>query len=306
MSTAAPPVRRRPVDYLLPEVIQAVGRLDLKARFIVGGFLSGLHASPVHGLSVEFSEHRRYSPGDDPDDIDWIAYAKTDRYYIKKFQAETNLTGHLLLDLSASMGFTHRQAMTKFEYAVCLAAALSLLMVRQQDPVGLITFDTAVRSSMPPRGGRGHWAELIGRLAEAEPTGATDVAGSLRNAAAAIRGRGLVAIFSDLLADPDETLEGVRRLRHSGHDVIVFHVLDEAEVEFPLKGMTELTDPETGAKQTVDAAAIRDDYVETLNEFLAALERGCRLSGADYLPLHTGMRFDTALVKYLSRRQARF
>src|SRR6187549_4211827 len=137
--------------YLKPEVINQIKRLDLRAQFVVKGFLQGLHASPFHGFSVEFSEHRRYSQGDDPKDIDWLVYAKTDRYYIKKYQAETNITGYLLMDLSESMAYTFRQELTKFEYSICLAAALSYLMIHQQDPVGLITFDQKIRHSVPAR-----------------------------------------------------------------------------------------------------------------------------------------------------------
>jgi len=137
--------------YLRPEVIRQVARLDLRAKFIVEGFLAGLHASPLHGFSVEFSEHRKYVPGDDLKDLDWTVYAKTEKYYVKKFQAETNLTGYLVMDLSASMAWTYRQELTKFDYAICLAAALGYLMIHQQDPVGLVTFDTAIRASLPPR-----------------------------------------------------------------------------------------------------------------------------------------------------------
>ena len=137
--------------YLKPEVVRQIARLDLRAQFIVKGFLQGLHASPFHGFSVEFSEHRKYTAGDDPEDIDWLVYAKTDKYYIKKFEAETNITGYLAMDLSRSMGYTFRQQLSKFDYSICLAAALAYLMVQQQDPVGLITFDEKLRDSLPPK-----------------------------------------------------------------------------------------------------------------------------------------------------------
>src|SRR6516162_6521858 len=169
--------------YLRPEVIRQVARLDLRAKFIVEGFLSGLHASPFHGFSVEFSEHRKYVPGDDPKDLDWTVFAKTDKYYIKKFKAETNLTGYLVMDLSASMGYTYRQELTKFEYAICLAAALGYLMTRQQDPVGLTTFDTAIRASLPPRSRRAHLSNILSLLAGLKPTGPTDAAASLHQLA---------------------------------------------------------------------------------------------------------------------------
>src|SRR6185295_3758693 len=188
-------------QYLKPEVIRTVARLDLRARFIVEGFLSGLHASPYHGFSVEFSEHRRYSQGDDLKDMDWLVYAKTDRYYVKKYQAETNITGYLVMDLSESMAYTYRQELTKFEYAICLAAALGYLMIHQQDPVGLVTFDTQIRASLPPRSKRTQLATILALLSNLKPTGQTDVAACLHQLAAMVRSKGLIMVFSDLLPD---------------------------------------------------------------------------------------------------------
>ena len=222
--------------YLKPEVINQIKRLDLRAQFIVKGFLQGLHASPFHGFSVEFSEHRKYTPGDDPKDIDWLVYAKTDKYYVKKFEAETNITGYLVMDLSRSMGYTYRQELTKFDYAICLAAALCYLMIHQQDPVGLLTFDQKIRHSLPPKSRRsapGQRALAAGQ--SASPDGETDIAHSLIQVAAMLRHASLVMIFSDLLAEPGPVLESLYRLRHGGHDVILFHILDEAEVQFPLR-----------------------------------------------------------------------
>lgn len=293
-------------SYLKPEVIRNVARLDLRARFIVEGFLSGLHASPFQGFSVEFSEHRRYSQGDDPKDIDWLVYAKTDRYYVKKYQAETNLTGYLLMDLSESMDYTHRQELTKFDYSICLAAALAYLMVHQQDPVGLVTFDEKIRSSLPARSKRTQLANILALLSRAKPTGATDVARSLRQFAPMVRHKSLIMIFSDLLADPEPIIEAFRLLRFAGHDLMVFHVLDEAEAHFPFSGMCELRDPESGALMTVDASGVRQDYLEAIGELRATYQQACRSIGADFIELDTSMRFDKALVEYLSQRKARF
>lgn len=292
--------------YLKPEVIRNVARLDLRAKFIVEGFLSGLHASPFQGFSVEFSEHRRYSPGDDPKDIDWLVYAKTDRYYIKKYQAETNLTGYLMMDLSESMAYTHRQELTKFEYSICLAAALAYMMVHQQDPVGLITFDDKMRASLPARSKRTQLANILSLLAKAQPTGPTDIARNLHQFAAMVKHKSLVMLFSDLLTDPKPVIDAVRMLRFAGHDVIIFHVLDEAEVHFPFTGMCDLKEPESGMNMTVDAAGIRKDYLEALAELRGTYKTACRSVGADFVELDTSMRFDTALVEYLSQRQARF
>src|ERR1043166_633268 len=176
-----------PEKYLRPEVIRQVARLDLRGKFIVEGFLAGLHASPFHGFSVEFSEHRKYVPGDDLKDLDWNVFAKTDKYYLKKFQAETNVTGYLVMDLSASMGYTYRQELTKFEYAICLAAALGYLMIQQQDAVGLVAFDTEIRVSLPPRSKRTQFGTMLGVLAGLKPTGLTDVGASLHQLAAMTR-----------------------------------------------------------------------------------------------------------------------
>src|SRR6266481_1723360 len=212
--------------YLKPEVIRQISRLDLRAQFIVRGFLHGLHASPFHGFSVEFSEHRKYTPGDDPKDIDWLVYAKTDKYYVKKFEAETNITGYLVMDLSQSMGFTHRQELTKFDYGICLAAALAYLMIYQQDPVGLITFDEKIRHSLPPRSKRTQLGNILAVLSKLRPTGPTEIAKNLQAIAAMIRHRSLIMLFSDLLSDPEPTIKTLKQLRHRGHDVILFHILD--------------------------------------------------------------------------------
>jgi len=293
-------------SYLKPEVIRHVARLDLRARFIVEGFLSGLHASPFQGFSVEFSEHRRYTQGDDPADIDWLVYAKTDRYYVKKYQAETNITGYLLMDLSSSMNYTYRQTLTKLDYSICLAAALSYLMVHQQDPVGLVTFDDQIRSSLPARSRRSQLASILALLAQVKPSGTTDVARSLRQFAPMVRHKSLIMLFSDLLSDPDPIIDAWRMLRFAGHDLIIFHVLDEAEVHFPFEGICELRDPESGQMMTVDAAGMRADYLEAVRQLREKYEQACRSIGADFVRLDTSMRFDTALVGYLSQRRARF
>ncbi|MGH7135930.1 MAG: DUF58 domain-containing protein, partial [Pirellulales bacterium] len=239
--------------YLRPEVIRQISRLDLRAQFIVKGFLQGLHASPFHGFSVEFSEHRKYTVGDNPQDIDWLVYAKTDKYYVKKFEAETNITGYLVMDLSRSMGYTYRQELTKFDYSICLAAALCYLMVHQQDPVGLITFDERIRDSLPPRSKRTQLGNVLSMLANLKPSGKTEIAKSVVQIAAMLKHRSLVMLFTDLLADPDPILRALRRLRHGGHDVILFHVLDEAEVQFPFDGIVEFHEPESDQKLQVDA-----------------------------------------------------
>jgi uncharacterized protein (DUF58 family) len=292
--------------YLKPEVINQIKRLDLRAQFVVKGFLQGLHASPFHGFSVEFSEHRRYTTGDDPKDIDWLVYAKTDKYYVKKFEAETNITGYLVMDLSRSMGYTYRQDLSKFDYAICLAASLCYLMVHQQDPVGLITFDERVRDSLAPKSKRTQLGIVLSHLSRLQPTGKTDIARSLIQIAAMLRHRSLVMIFSDLLVDTQPVIQSLRQLRHGGHDVILFHVLDEAEVHFPFNGICELEDPETSDRVQVDADHFRNDYVKQVEAFREVYREECFRSGVDYVPLDTSMPFDKALLEYLLNRQARF
>ena len=291
--------------YLKPEVIRQISRLDLRAKFIVKGFLQGLHASPYHGFSVEFSEHRKYTPGDDPKDIDWLVYAKTDKYYVKKFEAETNITGYLVMDSSRSMGYTYRQELTKFDYAICLAAALGYLMIHQQDPVGLLTFDEKIRSSLAPKTKRRHLGDVLSVLANLKPVGKTDIANSLSQIAAMLRHASLVMIFSDLLAEPDPVLEALYRLRHGGHDVILFHVLDEAETQFPFEGIVELEEPETKQRLRLDALSFRRDYLAELESFRETYRRECFQARIDYVALDTSMRFDKALTEYLASRAAR-
>ncbi len=293
-------------QYLKPSVIRNVARLDLRARFIVEGFLTGLHASPFQGFSVEFSEHRRYQQGDDPKDIDWLVFAKTDRLYVKKYQAETNISGYVLMDLSESMGYTYRQELTKFDYCTCLAAALAYLMIHQQDPIGLMTFDQQLRTCLPARSKRSQLGNMLALLSKARPTGQTDVAGNIRRIASMVRHRGLMMLMSDLLCDPQPVLDSLHMLRHAGHDVIIFHVLDEAEVHFPFDGLSDFEDPETGERLVVDAAGIRGDYLGAVEELRQTYKTECLRMGADYVPLDTSLPFDRALVEYLSQRKARF
>ncbi len=293
-------------QYLKPELAAQIKRLDLRAKMVVRGFLHGLHASPFHGFSVEFSEHRRYSPGDDPKDIDWVAYAKTGKYYVKKFESETNLTGYLALDLSESMNYTYRQSLTKLDYSICLAAALCYLMIQQQDPVGLVTFDKTLRASVPPRSRRSQLPAILSQLTKLSTAGEADIAGSLAQLTAMLRHKGLVMIFSDLLTDEEPMLKAIRNLRHAGHDVIVFHILDEAEVTFPFDGMVELRDPETGRTQSVRAADAGRDYRKTIDEFRERLDKSFSESRVDYIPLDTSMPYDKALMEYLLNRRNRF
>ncbi len=297
---------------LSPDSLQQIQRLDLRARMIIRGFLQGLHSSPFHGFSVQFSEHRRYNRGDDPKLIDWLAYAKTDKYFVKRFEAETNLTGYLVMDLSESMGFTENQTMTKFEYCTCLAAALTYLMTLQQDPVGLLTCSEKVQALLPAKSRRGHLGEVMGQLNRLEPKGSTQLPDCLSQVAAMLKQHSLVMLLSDLLPNaenagtPNEVISAIARLKHGGHDVIVFHVLDEAEVNFPYEGPVEFEDAESGEKITVDASGLKQEYLKEINDFRERYREGCDRLRVDYVPLDTSMPFDKALTEYLIQRQSRF
>lgn len=289
--------------YLKPEVIAGIKRLDLRAKFIVKGFLQGLHSSPFQGFSVEFSEHRRYARGDDPRDIDWLLYARTDKYYVRKFQAETNLTGYLVVDQSASMDYTYRQEVTKFDYAICLAAALAYLMIHQRDPVGLLTFDEKICRSIRPASRPSQLAAILSTLSRLTPNGKTNIAKALNQTAAMLRHQSLVMVLSDLLTDEEAVLEGLRKLKFAGHDILLIHILDEAEVSFPFDGALELEDPESREMLRVDARGFQADYVKQIREFRERYAEECAKIGIDYLPLDTSMPFDKALAEYLSKRR---
>lgn len=312
---------------LSPESLQQIKRLDLRARMVVKGFLQGLHASPLQGFSVQFSEHRRYNRGDDPKLIDWLAYAKTDRYFVKRFEAETNMTGYLVVDLSGSMGISgvgssHQSSestgMSKFEYSVLLAASLTYLMTMQQDPVGLITISDTLRALLPARSRRDHLGSVIASLSRLTPEGPTHFRHCIEQLAVMLKQQSLVMVFSDLLPssvagedsaggdseDPAEPMvRDLARLKYGGHDVIVFHVLDQSEVEFSFEGPVLFEDAETGETISVDADGFRDEYLNNLEAFRDGLNEGLGRVGIDYVPLHTGMPFDKALAEYLINRK---
>jgi uncharacterized protein (DUF58 family) len=318
--------------YLRPEVIRQVARLDLRAKFIIEGFLSGLHASPFHGFSVEFSEHRKYNPGDDLKTLDWNVYAKTGKYFVKKFRAETNMTGYLVMDLSKSMDWNGPaearrakvkidwsalgaadETLTKFDYAICLAAALGYLMIYQQDPVGLVAFDTKLTTVVPPKSKRTQLGTILSVLANLKPTGTTNIPDSLFQLASMIKGKSLVMLFSDLLpttdnwkAEADAMIRSLYRLRYSGHEVIVFHILDVLESKFPLAGLVDFQDVESDAHKEIDAQGIAEDYRKFVDEFRAYYKTECATANVDYVPMDTSVGFDKALLDYLILRQRRF
>jgi uncharacterized protein (DUF58 family) len=308
--------------YLRPDVIQQVKRLDLRAKFIVEGFLVGLQKSPFHGFSAEFSEHQKYEPGDDLAKLDWAVYARTDRYYIKKFEAETNLTAYLVMDLSKSMDFPELSPeessgkLTKFDYCICLAAALAYLMVNQQDAVGLAAIDTKIRASLAPKSRRTQLASILGTLAAVQPTSETDLASALHEVAGMVKHRSLVILFSDLLPPENGVLpvkdevakvvRGLHHLKHRGNDIIVFHVLDRSEVEFPFRGNVKFIGLETDSSlPPTDAEGLRAAYLKAIDDLRSQYRRECQTAGIDFVALDTGQPFDKALLSYLMERRGR-
>jgi len=293
-------------QYIRPDVIQQVARLDLKARFIVEGFLSGLHASPYHGFSVEFSEHRKYTSGDDVRQIDWNVYGKTDRFYIKKYEAETNLDCYLVVDCSGSMDYATGGRMTKLDYSICLAAALGYMMIHQQDSVGLVTFDEKVRTFMPAKSKRSHLTNILATLAQIRPAGETHLAEAIHDVAERVRKRGLIVLFSDLLAEQEDVIDALHHLKYRGHDLIVFQVLDYNEVVFDFDGNVRFEEPESGDVLDADPRAIRAAYVAEVQAFIDEYKRQCQRVRADFTSVHNAMTFDKALIEFLAQRQARF
>ena len=295
---------RKVEEYLKPEVIREIGQLDLKARFIVEGFFAGLHASPFHGFSTDFSEHRKYVPGDEPRHIDWSVYAKTDRLFIKKYEARTTLDCYLIIDSSGSMDYASRAELpTKFEYCIYLAASLGYLVIHQQDSVGLILAGRGVDKYLPPRSKRTHLTSILVELSRARPKGETNLAAVLNQVGALARHRGLLVLFSDLLADPEALKRAIFALRRRGHDVILFHVLDAAEVTFPFRRPAVFEDPETGQSVRADPKGFREVYLDELQVFRDEYARFAMENNIDFVPLDTSTPFGKALVSFLAARQ---
>ena len=286
---------------LEPSVVARLGTLELKARTIVEGLLSGLHRSPFKGFSVEFAEYRQYIPGDDLATIDWKVYARSDRHYVKKFEEETNLDCHVIVDVSASMGYG-RRGITKFDYAQALAASLGYLMNRQRDAIGLTAFDERVVASLPASARGGHLHSFLLTLDRLELGKTTDVSKPLHQLAESIVKRGMVVLISDLLDDPERVVKGLKHFQFRGNDVIVFHVLDPDEIEFPFERATRFEDMETGEEVMAVPAVVRDDYLRAVRELIDRYRRDLGGAGIDYQLLNTSQPLELALLAYLSTR----
>ncbi len=289
-------------SYLTPEAVLAMGRLALLARQVVEGFITGLHHSPFHGFSAEFAEHRKYTAGDALKDLDWQAYARTDRYYVKRYREETNLRCRLVLDASASMDFSSGQLASKCEQARRLAACLAYLALRQRDAVGLTVCAGAKTADLPGAAKGGHLGRIVQTLEAARPEGAADLAGALHRLAGELPPRGLVVILSDCLEDETELGKALRRLRHRRHEVLLFHLLDPAEEELPYRGLGEFIDPETDEGLIADALSLRAGYREEIREFRRRCRALCADVGGDYSAVSTAEPFERLLMHYLARR----
>jgi uncharacterized protein (DUF58 family) len=300
MSSSDEP-RPRELRHLDPAVIARIGGLELKARTIVEGFLSGLHRSPFKGFSVEFAEYRQYMPGDDLSTLDWKVYARSDRYYVKKFEEETTLDCHLLLDTSGSMAYGSR-GVTKLEYGSYLAAALGYLMQRQRDAVGLIAFDERIVTLLPPSARPGHLRSLLVSLERQQAGRQSNVSKPLHHLADALVKRGMVILISDLLDDPVEVVRGLKHLRFRGTDVIVFHLLDHDELTFPFERATKFRDLESDEQITAVPSVVREHYLKEIGALIATYERELRINGIDYCRIDTSQPLDFALMAYLSTR----
>ena len=288
--------------YLDPAVISRLKGMDIKARLVVEGFVSGLHRGPYKGFSVEFAEHRQYMPGDPIRYLDWKVYGKTDRFYIKEYEEETNLRAYLIMDGSGSMGYSSN-GMTKLEYGSYLAASLAYLMLKQQDSVGLLIFDTKLRKYIPPRSVKKHLHVLLKELSDLGAREETDLGESLHELARRVRRRGLIILISDLLDDEEKVIRGLKLFRHRKHEVIVFHVLDPYEVSFPFEHEVILKDMETGEEIPAVPWEVRKEYREKVAAWINRYRTVLRQSGIDYVPVRTSTTFDVALFSYLEKRQ---
>lgn len=298
--------------YLDPVVASRLDNMELRARMIVEGFITGMHKSPYHGFSVEFAEHRPYNPGDELRHVDWKAYAKTDRHYVKQYEEETNLRSFVVLDTSESMRYRREAALTKFEYGAYLAAALHYLMVKQRDATGLIAFDDSVHTIMPPKSTHSYMRQLLLKLESLtvapDAPRRTGAASAIDAVADRISRRSLVVIITDLfenVAQHDDLLKSLRHLRYRGHEVLVFHVLESAtEREFSFPDVpTVFRDIETGDEVTLQPAQLRENYREAVRAFSDRFLYRCREYNIDFVEIDTAQPYDAALLAYLNKRR---
>lgn len=293
-------------SYLNPEILSRIEGLALRARLIVEGYVSGVHRSPFHGFSIEFAEHREYTPGDDLRYVDWKVFGRTDKFYLKQYEEETNLVCNLLLDTSESMAYrSDGAALSKLEYAKCVAAALAYLVLHQQDSIGLATFDREIRALAHPSSNPSQLQQVLHLLEQAAGASKTETGPIFHNLAERFRKRGIVIVLSDLFDDVPSMLAGLKHLRHRRHEVVLFHVLDPAELEFPFRRVTMFEGLEELPKVLVDPPALRKAYLKEFHGYLRQLKQACRMQRIDYVLMRTDQSFDVALSTYLASRSGR-
>ena len=290
--------------YLQPEVVTTIKNLELIAKFIVEGFLIGLHKSPYHGFSVEFSEHRQYMPGDNIRDIDWKVYGRTNRFYIKQYEEETNLKAYLILDISGSMGYASNK-ISKIQYATYLAAALSYLLIKQRDAVGLATFSDKIHRFLPPKSTSGYLQFILRELNEIKlERQTTNVSETLHELAEKIKRRGLIILLTEFLyEEPEKILQGLKHFRHYDHEILVFNILDPQDKLFDFKQDVTFVDMETGEKVKTQPFFLRERYRQRIDEFYDTLQKECRNFQIDFQNLLTDEPFDRALIRYMLKRK---
>lgn len=288
--------------YLKPETVAQLQNIEIKARLVVEGFITGLHRSPYHGFSVEFAEHRQYRHGDETRNIDWKVFARTNKYFVKQYEEETNLRSMIAIDRSASMKYASKGNIPKFEYASYLAAALSMLMIRQRDAVGLALYDTEVRTFLPPNSKPSYINAILNTLAATTPSDETHTATALDMLAERIKRRGLVVIISDFFDDARSVLNALKHFRHRNHEVIAFQLLDPREIDFKLGAGATFRDMETGEEMITNPYHIQSSYKQAVNEHINLIKRECLNHQIDYFLIDTSMPFDKALRDYLIKR----
>jgi uncharacterized protein (DUF58 family) len=291
--------------YLNPQTLASLEGLDLQARMVVEGYVAGMHPSPYHGFSVEFAEHREYVPGDDIRHVDWKVWSKTDKLYLKQYEEETNLLLYLLLDTSESMSYASGQNVSKLQYAQFIAAALAYMVLQQQDSVGLALFDDMVRRYLKPAGQPTHLKELLHIMDTTPARDKSDLGIVFHDLAERFKKRGVVAILSDLFDDVPRIVAGLKHFRHRRHEVIVFHILDPAELEFPFRQTTLFKGMEGLPEILTEPHALRRAYQAEIGAYLAEIKKGCQMINIDYVPLRTDQELDTALSSYLASRATR-
>ena len=290
------------MNYFDPKVLTGLKNLYLRARFVVDGVMVGIHPSQAKGLSSEFEEHRGYSQGDDVRHIDWKAYAKFDRYFIKEYREATNLKAYIVMDSSASMAYAS-DGVSKFDYGSTLAASLAYLMLKQQDAVGLITFSDRIEKMIPPKSTHDHLFAILKELEDRTPHGETSAASVLQELAASVKRRGLIILISDLLDKPEDVVRGLKQLRSRGSDVMVFHLLDRDELRFPFEEPSLFQDMEEDLKVLTDPHAIRSSYLKAIHSLINGYRESCASYLIDYFLFDTSVGLDRALVRYLTWRE---